>query len=115
MIMNSATLEALAIFPQQLEKFYDAIPEGFKQWAPSSWEGIPSEKFTAIEQICHVRDIEIDGYHSRFQRTLNEVYPTLQSVDGYSLAKQRVYRDANAKDVFIAFRSARAATVKLLS
>ena len=40
--MNPSTLAALAAFPQQLEDFYQAVPEGYQRWVPSSWEGIPS-------------------------------------------------------------------------
>ena len=78
--MNPATLKALAQFPQQLEAFYDAIPHEFKLWVPPSWEGIPSERFTALEQVCHVRDIEIEGYHVPIQRTLREDNPFLPSI-----------------------------------
>ncbi|MGH9752270.1 MAG: hypothetical protein ACREA2_05750 [Blastocatellia bacterium] len=80
--LDACTLSALASFPQQLEAHYAAIPEKFKHWAPPSLEGAPGEHFTAIEHICHVRDIEVDGYHIRFQRTLDEVNPTLVSIDG---------------------------------
>ena len=72
------TLDALALFPRQLEAHYLAIPAGFEHWAPPAWDGIPSEPFTAIEQVCHVRDVEIDGYHVRFQRTLHESDPLLR-------------------------------------
>jgi hypothetical protein len=113
--MNSFTLSALAVFPGQLEAHYAAIPAEFKHWAPPSWEGAPSEPFTAIEQICHVRDIEIDGYHVRFRRTLNEINPTLLSVDGAALAKERSYATSSASEVFAVFRAARAKTVQLLS
>jgi hypothetical protein len=113
--MNQATLGALASFPQQLEFFYDAIPAGYKHWAPTSWDGIPSESFTAIEQICHVRDIETDGYYVRLQRTLREDNPTLESIDGYALARERNYSAANAVDVLAAFREARAKTMRLIS
>jgi len=113
--MNSITLSALAAFPGQLEAHYAAIPAEFKHWAPPSWEGAPSEPFTAIEQICHVRDIEIDGYHVRFQRTLHEVNPTLLSIDGEALAKERSYATSSASEVFAVFRAARAKTVQLLS
>ena len=51
---------SLPIVPQQLEAHYAAFPAAFKHWAPESWEGVPSEALTAIEQICHVRDIEIE-------------------------------------------------------
>ncbi len=80
--MNPATLKALAQFPQQLEGFYDAIPHEYKLWAPASWEGIPSERLTALEQICHVRDIEIEGYQVRFRRAHLEENPFLPSIDG---------------------------------
>ena len=113
--MDSITLSALAAFPPQLEAHYAAIPAGFKHWAPPSWEGAPSEPFTAIEQICHVRDIEVDGYHVRFHRTLHEINPTLLSIDGEALAKERSYATSNASEVFAVFRAARAKTVQLLS
>jgi DinB superfamily len=113
--INATTLSALASFPQQLEAFYAAIPSDFKNWAPPSWEGVPSEPFTPIAQICHVRDIEIEGYHVRFQRTLNEVNPTLTAVDGDTLATERSYATSNAAEVFAAIRVARDRTVKLIS
>jgi hypothetical protein len=69
--MNQTTLNSLAVFPEQLEAHYAAIPENFKNWGPASWDGIPSERFTSIEQVCHVRDIEIDGYHVRLHRVLH--------------------------------------------
>jgi hypothetical protein len=54
--MHPTTLSALASFPGALEQHYSAFPREFVHWAPSSWDGVPSEPFTAIEQICHVRD-----------------------------------------------------------
>jgi len=113
--MDSTTLSALAAFPAHLEAHYAAIPAEFKNWAPLSWDGIPSESFSPIEHICHVRDIELDGYHVRFQRTLNELNPTLASVDGERLTKERSYATSDAADVFTAFRAARARTIELLS
>jgi hypothetical protein len=63
--MDNITIDFIECFPQQLEAHYAAIPVAFKHWAPPPWEGVPSEPLTAIEQVCHVRDIEIDGYHVR--------------------------------------------------
>ena len=113
--MNPATLRALATFPQQLEAFYEAIPAAYKHWAPPSWEGIPSESFTAIEQVCHVRDIESEGYHLRLRRPLEEDNPTLVSIDGYEFARDRNYGDADAAAAFAAFRAARARTIEMIS
>ena len=113
--INATTLSALTNFPQLLEAHYAAIPIDFKNWAPASWEGIPSEPFTPIEQICHVRDIEVDGYHVRFQRTLNESTPILASIDSEILAKKRSYATSSASEVFTTFRAARTKTIELIS
>ncbi|HEX4381458.1 MAG TPA: DinB family protein [Myxococcales bacterium] len=112
--MDLITLEALQTFPKQLAAHYAAIPTGFKHWAPPSWEGIPSEHFTAIEQICHVRDIEIDGYQIRFARTVSEANPTLPGLDSEGLAKARSYETADAAKVLEAFAEARLATLAFL-
>ena len=85
--MDQTTIGALQDFPRQLEAHYAAIPPEFKHWAPASWDGVPSEPFTAIEQICHVRDIEIEGYQVRLRRTLTEAKPFLASIDSESLTR----------------------------
>jgi DinB superfamily len=113
--VDPTTLAALADFPRHLEAYYTQVPAGFKSWRPVSWEGIPSEPFTAIEQICHVRDIEVNGYHVRLQRTLQESHPQLSTLDGESLARERRYAAADAAEVFTAFRRARARTIELVS
>jgi DinB superfamily len=112
--MDQVTLDALATFPQTLERLYAAVPADYTHWTPPSWDGIPSETFTAIEQICHVRDIELDGYRIRFHRALTETNPTLDSLDSYQLARQRNYASANAADVLLDVRIARATTIQLL-
>ena len=115
MLPMQSTFEALAAFPAQLEKHYAAFPPDFVNWAPASWDGVPSEAFTALEQVCHVRDIEIDGYHVRFERTLSEANPTLVSIDTDALAKERAYGSADADLTLAAFRAARAQTVALIA
>ncbi len=113
--MHPVTLHTLAAFPLQLEAHYAAIPEAFQHWAPASWEGVPSEPLTAIEQVCHVRDIEIEGYHVRLRRTLAENNPTLVSIDTDALVRERNYGAANVAEAFAAFRAARAQTVALIA
>ncbi len=112
--LDPITLEALAAFPGQLEAHYRAVPSGFARWRPPTWEGIPSEAFTALEQVCHVRDIEVDGYHRRFHRILHESHPFLEGVDGFRLAEERDYAGASGEEALAAFRAARAQTVSLL-
>ncbi|MDI9238536.1 DinB family protein [Lysobacter sp. LF1] len=113
--MNRTTLNALTLFPLQLEAHYQAIPPAYRHWAPPSWEGIPSEHFTAIEQLCHVRDIEIEGYQERIRRTLVETHPLLPSIESEPLAIQRRYGDADAEAVLAAFGEARARTVATIA
>ncbi|MEJ6004902.1 DinB family protein [Paucibacter sp. AS339] len=112
--MNPITLAALRAFPQQLEEHYEAFPAEFKNWAPTSWEGVPSEALTAIEQVCHVRDIEIDGYHVRLRRTLTEVRPSLASIDTDKLAVERAYSKSDANAALATFREARQQTMALI-
>jgi len=112
--MHAITFAALESFPRELEQHYAAFPAEFVHWSPPSWDGVPSEPFTAIEQICHVRDIEIEGYQVRFQRTLGEHSPLLPSIDSEAVAKSRHYGDANPATVFAEFRAARANTLILL-
>ncbi|HMB56492.1 MAG TPA: DinB family protein [Arenimonas sp.] len=113
--MSPITIATLAAFPQQLEAHYAAIPEAYKHWAPPSWDGIPSEPFTAIEQVCHVRDIEIEGYHLRLQRTLTEIDPFLPAIDSEAVTAERPYSSANTDEVFASFRSARAKTLAMIA
>jgi len=113
--MDKITLTALANFPGQLEAYYAAVPADHANWAPDSWQGIPSEPFTPIGQLCHVRDIEIDGYHARIQRILRESNPALASIDGERLARERGYATASATEALGAFRAARVSTLALLS
>jgi hypothetical protein len=113
--MDQTTLKALAAFPDLLEAHYAAIPPAFANWAPSSWDGIPSEPFSALEQLCHVRDIEIDGYHARVRATLAEQRPALPAIDGALLAQERAYAHADPAAVARAFRAARQQTLQMLT
>ena len=112
--MSDATFAALRGFPGQLQAHYALIPATHKHWAPASWEGVPSEALTAIEQVCHVRDIEIEGYQVRFKRALAEENPLLPAIDTGALARDRRYGESDAAQALAEFRSARAKTLSLL-
>lgn len=113
--LDPITLAALADFPSRLEAYYSLVPDEYKNWRPASWDGVPSEPFTPIEQVCHVKDIEIDGYHERFRRMLEEANPLLASLDGEALAQERAYSNADTTQVFAQFRNARTKTIELLA
>ena len=113
--LDTTTLAALAAFPPQLEAHYAAIPAGYEHWKPGSWEGIPSEHFTALEQVWHVLDVEVEGYQVRIARTLDEDTPLLPSIDSEAVALQRDYGARKAEDAFVRFRQARASTIAVLA
>ncbi|MDM5181846.1 DinB family protein [Massilia sp. DJPM01] len=113
--MDECVFFALRRFPSELAALYAAIPSADAAWVPLSWEGIPSERFTAIEQICHVRDIEIDGYQLRLRRLLEEDNPLLLSIDSERVARERGYPDASVEQVFDALREARERTLRTIA
>ena len=113
--MHAVTLQALAAFPDQLEAHFAAFDPAFTRWAPPSWDGVPSEALTALEQLCHVRDIEIDGYHVRIRRTLAESIPTLASIDTDALVRERAYARDEPARVLAAFRAARGRTLEMIA
>jgi hypothetical protein len=112
--MNSVVLSALEVFPEQLAQMFAMIPAGHHHWKPESWEGMPSEMLGPLEQICHVRDIEVLGYQVRFKRMLDEDSPILASIESYDLVERGDYAHQDPAAVFGEIRKARAETVALL-
>ena len=114
MSLSPTILESLAAMPAQFERIFRLVPRQHWQWQPQSWEGIPGERFTAVGHACHVRDIEIDGYHVRIRRLIEEHEPDLASIESYSLARERDYASVDPVPVLAAFHAARAETVRIL-
>ena len=108
------TLDLLRRFPADLRRHIEDAPREAVDFRPASWEGIPSEKLTVRQQICHLRDIEIDGYALRFDRVLRLEAPTLSSLDTYALIADRRYDETDIEHAFAAFEAARRDTVRLL-
>jgi len=107
-------LAELASMPDDVAGLMAQVPAGKLAWVPPTWEGIPGERFTALGQACHLRDIERDGYHLRFGRTLREERPDLASIDSYELAQQQNYEADDVQAALNAFRKARRETVAML-
>jgi hypothetical protein len=108
-------LDELAAMPDQIEALMRQVPHDRRDWKPDSWEGIPGERFSALEQACHLRDIEIEGYHQRFGRTLREQHPDLASIESYDLARDRNYAADDVDRALAAFRAGRAETIAMLT
>jgi DinB family protein len=117
--MNTAhslkvTIEALASFPEKFALLFGCIPEKLRLWTPPSWEGVPSERLTAVEQVCHVRDVEIEGYRIRFERTRLEASPILPDLPGESMASERRYAAQDPLAALGQFARARAQNVEAI-
>lgn len=99
------------MFPKGLQHTFNSFPIDHRAWKPVVWDGIPSERLTAIEQVCHVRDIEIEGYRVRFHRTRTELAPVLSDLPGESMARERNYAAADPLAALRDFAAARTQTV----
>jgi len=108
------SIAALQETPDNFEKLVKLVPKPYVDWRPRSWDGVPSETFTVLGQACHLRDIEIHGYHVRFHRALNEEKPELSSIDSYALERNHQYNLQNLHEVIEEFRKARRHTIDML-
>jgi DinB family protein len=73
------------------------------------------EEFSVIENVCHLRDIEIEAYTGRINRILNEEAPFLPDIDGSRLAIERAYSRQNLASALQEFSAARVRNVQTLS
>ncbi|MGA9856099.1 MAG: DinB family protein [Gammaproteobacteria bacterium] len=69
--------------------------------------------FSILENICHLRDIEIEGYSLRLKRLLAERHPRLPDINGGPLALERHYNRQPLQPAVDAFIQARHANLKL--
>jgi hypothetical protein len=104
----SAALERLAAMPTYLRAAVDAAPREALTVRGAN------DTFALVEQACHLRDVEREGYLTRARRILAEELPELVPFFGDVVARERDYL---AQDAFAAahdFAAARAELVALL-
>jgi hypothetical protein len=116
--MNSADLprvalheaiEALAAMPAFLAAAIDSL-------APALLTRRPAEDaFAMVEQACHLRDLEREGYVARARRMLAEEMPGLEGFDGAAVAGERGYLAQDARLACREFAQARSELVALLA
>lgn len=70
--------------------------------------------FSVLESICHLRDIELEGYRVRVQRILAKKNPRLPDIDGRRLARERRYRKQELRPALDAFVQARYTNLRML-
>ena len=65
------------------------------------------EEFSFLEHVCHLRDIEREGYCVRIAKLLSEDQPFLTDIDGAKLAEERDYNSQIFDEALSAFTRAR--------
>jgi hypothetical protein len=73
------------------------------------------EDFSLLEQACHLRDLEREGYLVRLRRMLAEKRPVLASFDGAAVAAERDYLSQDARIAAQEFSAARRELTGLLA
>ncbi len=101
---------------RDLLAFLAETPEIVRRWASvldaAGVRAKPSPtEFSALEQVCHLRDIEREGYAVRLRRLLAEDEPALPDVDGAKLARERDYQRQDFAAALAAFAETRRANV----
>jgi hypothetical protein len=68
-----------------------------------------------VEQACHLRDLEREGYLVRVRRMLSETLPTLDGFDGVAVSRARNYMTQDARIAAQEFAAARREVTGLLA
>jgi hypothetical protein len=74
----------------------------------------PIETFSALENICHLRDLEIQAYTPRIEQILNETGPALADFDGARVAAENDYNGEEPYDALKSFSLAREQNIQKL-
>ena len=101
-------LNILERTPALISELLSNIPLNTIQLRPSP------EEFSTLESICHLRDIEVEGYTVRIRRLLAEDDPQLDDIDGARLAVERDYNSQSLDSALHTFTTARIRNVELL-
>ena len=117
--MNDATDMPRAEWPEALERL-GAMPafleSALNAVSPDDLTSRLAEgEFSLIEQACHLRDLEREGYLVRVRRILAEDVPALEGFDGAAVARERDYLAQDARLAAHEFAAARAEVLGVLS
>jgi glutathione S-transferase len=102
-------IAALAVMPGYLDSALHACGADELALRPSE------DGFSLVEQACHLRDLEREGYLVRMRRILAEDTPALEAFDGDAVAKARDYLAADAHAAARDFAAARREVIALIA
>lgn len=94
--------------PHRLLQLIEGLSDSELRWRNDDGE------FSALENICHLRDIEAQGYTARINRILEETNPFLPDIDGARLAIECNYNSQNAEAALQTMTEARMRNIERL-
>ena len=102
-------IAALASMPGFLDAALQSADAGELRLRPAE------DGFSLVEQACHLRDLEREGYLVRVRRILAEDSPALEGFDGAAVAKARDYLAGDAFAAARDFAAARREVIALIA
>ena len=104
----TSLLQFLNETPDKLANFAAGLSD-----AELQFQSLP-EEFSVLENICHLRDLELQGYRPRISRILAEANPALADFDGARVAAGSSYNSEPPTQALQAFQTARRENVATL-
>jgi hypothetical protein len=101
-------LEWLNETPNKLASFTAGLSQAELQFQNSP------DEFSVLENICHLRDLELQGYTPRISRILAEADPGLADFEGARVAAESNYQNEQPQVALRTFQIARKANVDRL-
>jgi hypothetical protein len=101
-------LWALRSAPNEIEDLIGDLPPEVFNWRP-----LP-QKWSIIEVMCHLRDLESELYQERYRRYLAEDNPYFPKLDQDALAAERNYIGQDIHAALAEFKRRRGDTVRFL-
>jgi hypothetical protein len=101
-------LETLVATPAALKEAMRGVPRKLLLFTPAPG------KWSILEILCHMRDMEREAYLERYTRILAEPEPQLPNLNGDAFAIERDYRGQKAGDVLRDWTRLRRESLRLL-
>ena len=101
-------VSAVAETPDAIRQLVNGVAQADLSRRP---EGLP---WSVLEHVCHLRDIEQEGYAVRIEKILSQDHPFLLDLDGDKLAAERDYNRQPFDRALLSFVAARESNVRRL-
>lgn len=99
----------------EIERMPQVIGELLADVEESSFkERPPGKPWSILEHICHLRDIEQEGYRIRIAKMIAEDRPFLNDLDGDKLAAERDYNNQDFKSALKDFVDGRVLNIRAI-